>query len=96
MRRTARSQTMPGSLNMVRDPVVDSLIILLRVLDVLVDLRGIKGFSGAMPGTHVNADGESIRKNLLRGLDINIPACGRRGRVEVWMMGGELATEGFR
>lgn len=80
---------------MVRDPVVYSLIILLRVFDVLVDLRRVEGLSGAMPGTHVNADGKSIREDLLRGLDINIPACGRGGRVEVWMMRGELAAEGY-
>lgn len=92
--RTACSQTVPGSLNVVRDPVIDSSIILFRVCDVLVNLRGVEGLSRAVPSAHVNADGESIGEDLLGGLNINVSACGGRGRVEVWMVRGELATEG--
>lgn len=39
---TACSQAVPGGLNVVRDPLVDGLIVFLAVLDVLVNLDGVR------------------------------------------------------
>ena len=78
---------------MVRDPIVDSLIVLLRVLDIFMDLRGIVGLARAVPCAHMNTDSKAIGEDLLRSLDIDIQARRGRGRVEVWMVGGELTTE---
>lgn len=80
---TACSKTVPGGLDVVGDPVVDGLIVLLGVFDVLVNLGRVVRLTRAVPGAHVDADGEAVRKNLLRSLDVDVLAGSRRGRVEV-------------
>ena len=64
------------------------------VLDVLVHLRRVVRLAGAVPGAHVDADGQGVREQLLRGLDVDVVA--RRGRVgvELRVVRGELAAEG--
>ena len=100
---------------MVGDPIVDGLVVLLRVVDVLVHLVRVVLLTRLVPSTwtgtktesggnemrdgvrvhtHVDTDGEAIRVDLLRGLDVDVAA--RRGRrgVEAWVVRGELAAEG--
>lgn len=43
------AERMPSSLNVVSDPIVDSLVVLLGVLDVLVDLVGVVWLRCAVP-----------------------------------------------
>jgi hypothetical protein len=45
---TACSQTVPGGLDVVRDPLVDGLVVFLAVLDVLVNLAGVVGLPRPM------------------------------------------------
>ena len=91
----ASTERVPGGLDVVGNPVVDGLVVLLGVLDVLVDLAGIVGLAGSVPGTHVDADGEAVGQELLRGPDVDVLARGGRVGVEVRVVGGELAAEGW-
>ena len=79
---------------MVRDPVVDRCIVLLRVLDVLVHLGRVVRLAGTVPRAPVDADGEPVREQLLRGPDVDITTRRGRGRVEVRVVRGKLAAEG--
>lgn len=92
---TACSETVPGGLDVVSDPVVNGLVVLLSVLDVLVDLGRIVRLAWTVPGAHVDADGEAVRKNLLRSLDVDVLAGSRRGRVEVRVVRSELPAERY-
>ncbi len=47
-----------------------------------------------MPRTHVDTDGERVREELLRGLDVDVLDSGGRPRVEVRVVRGELTTVG--
>lgn len=90
------TKRVPSSLNVVGHPVVDGLVVLLCVRDVLVNLLGVVHLSRLVPGAHVNANGEAIRVDLLRSLNVDVPAHrGRRG-MEARMVRGELATEGCK
>ena len=86
---------MPRRLNMVRNPVVDRLVIVLAILDILMDLRRIVCIARLVPGAHVDTDGEAIWQELLRGPDVDVLAGGGRVGVEVRVVGGELAAEGW-
>lgn len=46
-----------------------------------------------MPGTHVDANGETVRKHPFGSPDIDIAAGGWRRRVEAWVVGGKFSTE---
>jgi len=46
--------------------------------------------------THVDANSEAVRHELLGRLDVNVTSSGRRSRVEVGMVGSKLATEGYK
>lgn len=48
---SACSQGMPCSLDVVSNPIVNRLVILLSVLDIFVDLAGVERFTGCMPTT---------------------------------------------
>ena len=85
---------MPRRLNMVRDPVVNRLVIVLAILDILMHLRRIVRVAGLVPGAHVDADGEAVREQLLRRLDVDVASIRRRVGVEARVVRGELATEG--
>ena len=80
---------------MICDPVVDRLVVILGVLDILMHLRRIVCVAGLVPGAHVDADGEAVGQELLRGPDVDVLAGGGRVGVEVRVVGGELAAEGW-
>ena len=102
------TERVPCRLDVVCNPVIDGLVILLRVHDIFVDLRGVVRLAGDVPGTyaslntstggkiqrhtHMDTNGKAIGVDLLSSLDIDILSRGRRCRVEAWMMRSELAT----
>ena len=90
----ASTERVPGGLDVIRDPVVDGLVVLLGVLYVLDHLLRVVRFRGAVPGAHVDADGEAVGVDLLGRLDVDVAARRRGVGVEVRVVGGELATEG--
>ena len=77
------------------DPVVDGHIVLFGVFDIIVDFVGVIRFPGFVPCTHVNADSEAVRKQLLRGLDINVLGGSGGSGMEVGVVRSKLATEGY-
>jgi len=52
----ARSQAVPGGLDMVGDPVVDGLVVFLGILDILVNLAGVVGIAWLVPSAHVDSE----------------------------------------
>jgi hypothetical protein len=88
----AGAERVPGGLDVVGDPVVNRLVVLRSVGDVLVHLVGVVRLGGNVPGTHMDADGETVGVDLLGGLNIDVLRRGRRRRVEARVMRGELAT----
>ena len=90
------TERVPGGLDVIRDPVVDGLVIIFGVLDVLVHLGSIVRVSGLVPGTHMNANSETVRVDLLRCPDIDILGGSRRRRVEPRMMRCEFTTECYK
>ena len=85
---------MPRRLNMICDPVIDRLVVLLGVDDILVDLGRVVRLRRTVPGTHVDTDSERVREELLRGPDVDVLAGGWGTGVEVRVVRGELTTEG--
>ena len=85
---------MPRRLNVVCNPVVDRLVVLSGILDVFVDFGGVVRLGWAVPGAHVDTDGQAVREDLPSGLDVDVAARRRRVGVEMGVVGGELATEG--
>jgi membrane-bound ClpP family serine protease len=51
----ASTERVPSCLNVIGDPVVDGLVVLLGVLDVFVDLVSIVGLRWTVPGTFLLA-----------------------------------------
>jgi len=92
---SASTERMPSRLDVVSDPVVDGFVIFSRVLDVLMDFGLVIGLSRPVPGAHVNSDCEPGGQKLLGRLDVDIAGSGRRSWMEVRVVGGELATEGY-
>jgi len=92
---SASAKTVPGSFDMVCNPVINGLIVFLAILDVLVNFFGVINFTRFMPRSHVNSDSESVGKRILGRLDVDILTSSRGCRVEAWMMGSELSTEGI-
>ena len=89
---------MPKNINndeCTRDPIVDGLIVLFGVFDFIVDFVRVIRFTGFVPCAHVNADSESVRQQLLRGLDVNVLGCRGGSGMEVRMVRSKLATEGY-
>lgn len=89
-----RAERVPRRLDVVRNPVVDRLVVLLGVLEVLMDLARVVRLGGAVPGAHVDAHSEAVGVDLLRGADVDVLARRRGGRVEVRVVRGELTAEG--
>ena len=87
---------MPEPDQLTRNPIINGLVVLRGVLDVLVYLARVIWLRRPVPCTHVDADSQAIRQQLLRSLDVDISACGRRCRVEVGVVRGEFATESFK
>ena len=87
---------MPEPDQLTRNPVINGLVVLRGVLDVLVHLGSIVRVSGLVPGTHMNANSETIRVDLLRCPDIDILGGSRRRRVEPRMMRCEFTTECYK
>ena len=77
-----------------RDPIVNGLIILGRVLDTVMNLLGIVFFSWFVPSTHMQSDSETIGKNALGSPQINVMANSRRIGMEMWVMRSQFTTEG--
>lgn len=44
--------------------------------------------------THVDADGQTVRVDLLRSPEVDVPASGGRSGVEAWVVRGEFTAEG--
>jgi len=89
----ARSQAVPGGLDMVGDPVVDGLVVFLGILDILVNLAGVVGIAWLVPSAHVDSNGESVGENALRGLDVKIFRRRGRCRVEARVVGSQFTAE---
>jgi hypothetical protein len=101
----ASSQTVPSGFDVVRNPVVDSFIIICGILDIVVnaDFVGsiiainvveIRRVRRIVPSSHVDANSKSIGVNLFRSPDVNITTGGRRVRMEARVVGRKLASEG--
>ena len=90
----ARAERVPRRLDMVRNPVVDCLVVLGGVLDVLVHLRRVVHVAGLVPRAHVDADRQPVRVDLLRSPDVDVAA--RRGGVgvEARVVRRKLTAEG--
>ena len=78
---------------MVGDPVVDRVVVLLRVNDIVVDFLRVVHVSWFVPRAHVNTDRQTVWEKLLRCPEVNVLARRWRVRMEVGMVGSELATE---
>lgn len=75
------------------NPVVNCLIILLGVLDVVMNFARVIRFTGSVPCAHVNTDSETLGKQLLCGLDVNVLGCSRGSGMEVRVVRSKLATD---
>ena len=89
----ARPERVPRRLDVVRDPVVDRLVVRGRVLDVLVHLRRVVRLRGGVPRAHVDAHRQPVREQPLRGLQVDVASGCWGVRVEARVVRGQLAAE---
>ena len=85
---------MPEPDQLTRNPVINGLVVLRGVFDVLVYLARVIWLRRPVPCAHVDADGEAVREQLLRRLDVDVASSRWRVGVEARVVRGELATEG--
>lgn len=90
-----RTQRVPGRLDVISDPVVDRLVVLLGVHDIIMHLLRIVRVAGLVPRAHVDPDRQAVREKLLCGLKVDVVARRGRVRVEVRVMRGELTAEAW-
>lgn len=85
---------MPGSLDVIGDPIINGLVVFFGVRNVLVHLGRVVCITWLVPCTHVDSHGKTVGEDFLGCLEIDILARRRRVGMEMRMVRRELSAEG--